>query len=387
MSRDGWKLTTLGQYCEVFSGYPFKSIGFTDDPNDIPLVKGENIGQGEVLWDISKRWPLQDITELERYKLIKGDVVLAMDRPWVPAGLKFAKITASAPDALLVQRVARLRGRKGLDQSFLAQLIASPSFVGYVQSVGRGVGVPHISSKEIGAFTFWLPPLMEQEKIGNTLSAYDDLIDNNRRRMALLEDSARQLYHEWFVRLRFPGHEHTPIVDGVPQGWERAPLESALVLQRGFDLPTQDRQDGEVPIYGSTGILGYHHQAKAAAPGVVTGRSGTLGEVQYVDQDYWPLNTALWVKEFKRVTPLFALYLLREMDLKQFNGGASVPTLDRKSVHRVDVLIPSTQILRTFDEFAVDVFAQVKKLASQNQKLRQARDLLLPRLMNGELAV
>ncbi|WP_090142785.1 restriction endonuclease subunit S [Limnohabitans sp. DM1] len=387
MSRAGWELTTLGQYCEVFSGYPFKSIGFTDDPNDIPLVKGENIGQGEVLWDISKRWPIQDLAELERYKLIKGDVVLAMDRPWVPAGLKFAKITASAPDALLVQRVARLRGLKGLDQSFLAQLIASPSFVGYVQSVGRGVGVPHISSKEIGAFTFWLPPLMEQEKIGNTLSAYDDLIDNNRRRMALLEDSARQLYREWFVRLRFPGHEHTPIVDGVPQGWERAPLESALVLQRGFDLPTQDRQDGEVPIYGSTGILGHHNQAKAAAPGVVTGRSGTLGEVQYVDQDYWPLNTALWVKGFKRVTPLFALFLLREMDLKQFNGGASVPTLDRKSVHRVDVLIPSTQMLRAFDEFAVDVFAQVKKLASQNQKLRQARDLLLPRLMNGELAV
>jgi type I restriction enzyme S subunit len=226
-----------------------------------------------------------------------------------------------------------------------------------------------------------------QKAIAETLTTYDDLIDNNRRRVALLEDSARQLYREWFVRLRFPGHEHTAIVDGVPQGWERAPLESALVLQRGFDLPTQDRQDGEVPIYGSTGILGHHNQAKAAAPGVVTGRSGTLGEVQYVDEDYWPLNTALWVKEFKRVTPLFALFLLREMDLKQFNGGASVPTLDRKSVHRVDVLIPSTQILRTFDEFAVDVFAQVKKLASQNQKLRQARDLLLPRLMNGELAL
>ncbi len=231
------------------------------------------------------------------------------------------------------------------------------------------------------------PELDAQEKIADILSSYDDLNDNNRRRMALLEDSARQLYREWFVRLRFPGHEHTPIVDGVPQGWERAPLESALVLQRGFDLPTQDRQEGEVPIYGSTGILGYHNQAKATAPGVVTGRSGTLGEVQYVDQDYWPLNTALWVKEFKRVTPLFALFLLREMDLKQFNGGASVPTLDRKSVHRIDVLIPSTQMLRAFDEFAVDVFAQVKKLASQNQKLRQARDLLLPRLMNGELAV
>ena len=154
MSRAGWKLTTLGQHCEIFSGYPFKSHGYTDDPGDIPLVKGENIGQGEVLWEISKRWPIQDMDELDRYKLIEGDVVLAMDRPWVPAGLKFAKITATAPEALLVQRVARLRVRQGLDQSFLAQLIASPNFVGYVQSVCRGVGVPHISGKEIGSFEF-----------------------------------------------------------------------------------------------------------------------------------------------------------------------------------------------------------------------------------------
>lgn len=226
-----------------------------------------------------------------------------------------------------------------------------------------------------------------QLRIVDILSSYDDLIENNRRRMALLEESARLLYREWFVRLRFPGHEHTSIVDGVPQGWERAPLESALVLQRGFDLPTQDRQEGDVPIYGSTGILGYHDKFKAMAPGVVTGRSGTLGEVQYVAEDYWPLNTALWVKEFKRVTPLFALFLLREIDLKQFNGGASVPTLDRKSVHRVEILIPSTSLIRSFDEFAADMYTQIKNLNAQNQNLRTARDLLLPRLLNGELAV
>ena len=227
----------------------------------------------------------------------------------------------------------------------------------------------------------------QQERIADILSTYDDLIENNRRRMALLEESARLLYREWFVCLRFPGHEHTRAVDGVPEGWERVPLEEALVLQRGFDLPTQDRQEGTVPIYGSTGILGYHDKAKASAPGVVTGRSGTLGEVQYVAEDYWPLNTALWVKEFRRVTPLFALFLLREMDLKQYNGGASVPTLDRKSVHRVEVLIPSTLLLRSFDEFGADVFAQIKNLNTQNEKLRATRDLLLPRLMSGEITV
>jgi len=226
-----------------------------------------------------------------------------------------------------------------------------------------------------------------QERIANILASYDDLIENNRRRMTLLEESARLLYNEWFVRLRFPGYEHTRIIDGVPEGWERVPLENALVLQRGFDLPTQARRTGTVPIYGSTGILGYHDKAKASAPGIVTGRSGTLGEVQYIADDYWPLNTALWVKEFKRVTPFFTLFLLREMDLRQYNGGASVPTLDRKSVHRIEILIPSNLLLHSFDEFAADVFAQIKNLNVQNQKLRSARDLLLPRLMSGEIAV
>lgn len=318
---------------------------------------------------------------------------LAQSKLW-PAGTLCITIAANIADTAIL----------GIDACFPDSVIgfvadpkrADTRFVKYLfdatikiraQQFSQGATQDNLSQEKLLSLEFEIPEVEEQKRIADILSSYDDLIDNNRRRMALLEDSARQLYREWFVRLRFPGHEHTPMVDGVPQGWERAPLESALVLQRGFDLPTQDRQDGEVPIYGSTGILGHHNQAKAAAPGVVTGRSGTLGEVQYVDQDYWPLNTALWVKEFKRVTPLFALFLLREMDLKQFNGGASVPTLDRKSVHRVDVLIPSQQMLRTFDELAVDVFAQVKKLASQNQKLRQARDLLLPRLMNGELAV
>jgi type I restriction enzyme S subunit len=246
--------------------------------------------------------------------------------------------------------------------------------------------VPGVDRNVLHEIKVRAPSPVLQGRIADILSTYDDLIENNRRRMALLEESARLLYREWFVRLRFPGYEHTPVVDGVPQGWAQAPLESALVLQRGFDLPTQDRQEGGVPIYGSTGILGYHDKAKAVAPGVVTGRSGTLGEVQYVTEDYWPLNTALWVKEFKRVTPLFALHLLREMDLKQFNGGSSVPTLDRKSVHRVEILIPPVPILRSFDEFASTVFLQMESLRTQNQKLRTARDLLLPRLMSGELA-
>lgn len=232
-----------------------------------------------------------------------------------------------------------------------------------------------------------LPKLLIQRRTVEVARTYDEQMENNRRRMGLLEKAARLLYEEWFVRLRFPGHEHTPIKNAVPLGWEFKPFEDALVLQRGFDLPKGEWEEGDFPICGSTGIIGHHHESKAKGPGVFTGRSGSLGVVNYVDEDYWPHNTALWVREFKEVTPLFALFLLRGMNLKQYNGGASVPTLDRKAVHRVEVLIPPHRLIQIFDEQVAPMFSQLRLLAIQNQKLRVARDLLLPRLMSGEIEV
>jgi type I restriction enzyme, S subunit len=377
-----WPLVRLGDVCTVIPGFAFKSQSFSAD--GIPLVKIASIkDNGSVDFSDAQYWPRELFTEkLSKYVLAYGDIVLAMTG--ATAG-KIGRIRTSEP-LLLNQRVAKIQAVT-IDPDFLWCALSSEIYRERFFGIAGGAAQPNMSGGQIEAVVVPCPSRPVQETIAAIISAYDDLIENNRRRMALLEDSARLLYNEWFVRLRFPGYEHTRIVDGVPDGWERVPLENALVLQRGFDLPTQARQDGTVPIYGSTGILGYHDKAKASAPGVVTGRSGTLGEVQYVADDYWPLNTALWVKEFKRVTPLFALFLLRKMDLRQYNGGASVPTLDRKSVHRIEILIPSNLLLHSFDEFAVDVFAQIKNLNAQNQKLRAARDLLLPRLMSGEIAV
>ncbi|MBJ4545221.1 restriction endonuclease subunit S, partial [Salmonella enterica subsp. enterica serovar Typhimurium] len=180
------------------------------------------------------------------------------------------------------------------------------------------------------------------------LRSYDDLIENNRRRIQLLEESARLLYQEWFVHLRFPGHKQVKITGGVPEGWSKEPLENLLVLQRGFDLPVSKRIEGSVPIYASTGINGFHNVAKVKGPGVVTGRSGSLGTVMYVAKDYWPLNTTLWVKEFKKASPIFATYLLRAMKLEGYNGGAAVPTLNRNDVHKVDVLCPESKLMNEF---------------------------------------
>ena len=292
------------------------------------------------------------------------------------------------PEYIISNKQLKLRvNRSVADPLFCFYYFASPRYVEYIRNRGIGGAVPGINLGILKSLPIALPPVKIQRYIADILSAYDALIENNQRRMTLLEEASWQLYREWFVRLRFPGHEHTRITHNVPEGWERTAFENALVLQRGFDLPIQEREDGDVPIYGSTGINGFHSKSRVQGPGVVTGRSGTLGEVHYVTGDFWPLNTALWVKEFKRVTPLFSLFLIREMDLKQYNGGVSVPTLDRNTVHRVEVLIPPKNLLTAFDEFAIPLFEQMENLKQQNQKLRAARDLLLPRLMSGEIAV
>jgi type I restriction enzyme S subunit len=355
------------------------------EPDGYPLIRTPNIGKGRLdftdVYRVSEEtyqlWTRRAVPE-------PNDLILARE---APAGN--VAIVRDGEKVCLGQRTVHLRPDiKKVDPAFLCYFLLAPPQQGKLLAGETGATAKHVNMRDIRRLELsGLPNLQAQKMAGELLSAYDDLIENNRRRIVLLEESARLLYREWFVRLRFPGYEHTHIVDGVPQGWDRLSFEEALVLQRGFDLPAQARQDGLIPIYGSTGINGYHDKAKVDGPGVVTGRSGTLGEVHYVSEDFWPLNTALWVKEFRRVTPLFALFLMSEMDLKQYNGGVSVPTLDRKIVHKVEVLIPPKSLLTAFDEFASDAFSQIKNLTLQNQKLRAARDLLLPRLMSGEIAV
>ncbi|HHT8162942.1 TPA: restriction endonuclease subunit S, partial [Escherichia coli] len=249
------------------------------------------------------------------------------------------------------QHVAILRTNpKKLLPHFLAFYMVSPFMQAKMLSwAGTGGTRKALTKGMLEGFEIPLPPVDVQDKIVQKIKTYNDLIENNRRRIQLLEESARLLYQEWFVHLRFPGHKQVKITDGVPEGWSKEPLENLLVLQRGFDLPVSKRIEGSVPIYASTGINGFHNVAKVKGPGVVTGRSGSLGTVMYVAKDYWPLNTTLWVKEFKKASPIFATYLLRAMKLEGYNGGAAVPTLNRNDVHKVDVLCPESKLMNEFE--------------------------------------
>lgn len=319
-----------------------------------------------------------------RRKVSPGDTLLSTVRP----NRRSFIFQADPPENLVASTgFAVVSPGPSADPRYLYYWISRPEFTDYLASVARGAAYPAIVAKDVEDAPIFLPPLDEQRRIAGILSAYDDLIENCQRRIGILEEMARRLYREWFVHYRYPGHEFIPLTDSplgpIPIDWDVGRLDDILVLQRGFDLPRESRVEGSVPIYAATGITGYHDEVKVKAPGVVTGRSGTIGDVLYVQEDFWPLNTTLWAKAFPRSTPLFAYYVLSSLDLKQFNSGAAVPTLNRNDIHGIDTLVPPIALQERFQVIAGAFFTQVRTLDLQVGNLRRTRDLLLPRLLVG----
>lgn len=170
----------------------------------------------------------------------------------------------------------------------------------------------------------------------------------------------------------------------IPEGWSVKKILDVCPLQRGFDLPEQNIVAGNYPIVYSNGIKGTHNEYRAKAPGVVTGRSGTIGKVTYVEKDYWPHNTSLWVTDFKGNNPKFIFYKIQNLKFAKFNSGSGVPTLNRNDVHIEKILLPPLQeqekiadILGTWDE-------AIEKLSNLIEQKKLLKKGLMQKLLTGK---
>jgi type I restriction enzyme, S subunit len=200
--RAGWKRTTLGAETELLTGFPFKSAGYTDAADGVRLLRGDNIVQGSLRWDEVKKWPASDTAEYKRYQLCAGDVVLAMDRPWIKAGLKRARLSEADLPCLLVQRTARLRGTGSLNNRFLIYVISSNAFIRHILAAQTGSGVPHVSGQQIKDFAFMKPPIEEQARIAiqlDKLSSETQCLESiYERKLATLDNLKKSLLHQAF---------------------------------------------------------------------------------------------------------------------------------------------------------------------------------------------
>lgn len=378
-----WRWVKFSDICERVSvGHVGPTTKyFTGEEIGIPLIRSQNVRPGKLEMDDVAYIVPEFHEKLRKSQLRAGDVLI------VRVGANRSDCCVVPDNVSNVNCANIVFARPKFNGKFFSYYFQTHFGRKMLLGATTGAAQEVINTASVANMPVPLPPENVHIRISQIVSNYDDLIENNKRRIELLEESARQLYKEWFVRFRFPGHEHVKIIDGVPDGWDKCQVGDLLTLQRGFDLPVKSRIEGSAPIYASTGINGYHNEAKVKAPGIVTGRSGSLGTVLYVSKDYWPLNTALWVKEFKKVTPYYALFFLRSLKLENYNGGAAVPTLNRNDVHRIETFEPPEKLLEAFTDHLSPIFNQIDTLIEQNSKLSNARDLLLPKLMNGEIAV
>lgn len=277
--------------------------------------------------------------------------------------------------------------REGLNSKYLYYWIKSSEGTGILYNTTIGSSQKALTISALKNIKVSLPPRSVQDKIVEVVSAYDDLIENNQKQIKLLEEAAQRFYKEWFVDLRFPGHENTKIVDGVPEGWSRTNINGILTFHRGYDLTKNEMKAGRYPVVGSTTVIGYHNEFKIKGPGIVTGRSGSLGKYQFIWDNFWPHNTSLYISDYKGHNIFFVYSLLQTVDFASLNNGGAIPTLNRNVLSNIEVIEPTDELQEMFAKIAEPQYQKIKNLEKQNDRLKTARDLLLPKFMSGEVEV
>lgn len=281
---------------------------------------------------------------------------------------------------------------KGNDARFVAYLLEDV----LRDQQSDKAAVPGVNRNVLHEIRVHRPGKAVQRRITAIVASYDDLIENNRRRMALLEEAARQLYREWFVRLRFPGHEHTRIVDGVPPGWERTSLAAVVENYDRLRVPLsvfeREVRPGRYPYHGAAGVLDYIDEYIFDGRFLLVGEDGTVqtssgtAMLQFVEGQFWVSNHA-HVLQGRAVSTEFLWCALGDYPIAGHVTGVAQPKLTQANLNRIPIVVPSRSLLLAFQELAEGLASQRFVLQRQTEKLRAARDILLPRLMSGEIPV
>ena len=248
-----------------------------------------------------------------------------------------------------------------------------------------GATVDRIPLVKFPNFPIYLPPIETQRRIADILSAYDDLIENNRKQIKLLEEAAQRLYQEWFVDLRFPGHEYATIVDGVPEGWEKRLLGDIVEVKYGKDH--KSIPDGLIPVYGSGGFMRKCSQVLYDGESVLIPRKGSLNNIIYVDEAFWTVDTMFYTKMKMPNIGVFLYFFVKSFDMYSMNIGAAVPSMTTNILNALDIILPSSNTLERFQFITKMYFSKIELLQKQIETATQARDRLLPKLMRGEVEV
>jgi len=380
---EGWRESTLADSADIVCGFPFKSSDFRDSGSH-RLLRGDNVGQGVAKWD-GVKW-MDPSTREAMYSLRPHDVVLAMDRPWVGAGLKCAVVQESDTPSLLVQRVARLRAKGEVDQRFLGYAVNNATFAEYVVSVQTGTSIPHISSRQIGEHRLLMPPLDRQRAVAAVLGALDDKIAANTKLASTAEDLARTLASA--VPVTVPLGE---IVEHIKTTVNPDGLADDRVAH--FSLPAFDAGI-EPEVVGPQEIKS--NKFLVGEPSVLVSKLNPRFPRVWNIPTISPL-TSLASTEFVTLRPRFSsttlLWALTSQPafgsaLEAMVAGTSGSHQRVKPAEMLSTLVPDPRVMSDVLVGQIDALG-LRAISSRDESrtLAATRDALLPQLMSGKLRV
>lgn len=391
----------MGAAIHIKHGYAFKGQYFSDTGKYIVLTPG-NFHEcgGFRLREGKDRFYAGDIPE--DFVLRNTDLIVAMTEQG--PGLLGSPATIPEDDKFLHNQrlgLVTIIDKSLLDKRFLYHLFNTANVRGQISGSATGTKVRHTAPERIYRVRVNVPrKLDEQAKIASILDTYDDLLENNRRRIQLLEESARSLYKEWFVHLRFPGHEHTIIVDGVPEGWAKKPLIDVADLVMGQSPASEHyNTDGNglpfhqgVTAFGDRFVSNKFYctlESRIAKPGdILFSVRAPVGRIN-ITLDRIVIGRGLAAIRSKCSNQSFLYYQLKAHFFKEdmIGGGAIFAAVTKKDMETQLLLQPPQTLIDNFEEIAEPIDSILINLHIQNERLKSARDLLLPRLMNGTITV
>jgi len=321
----------------------------------------------------------------------KGDILLTTEAPLgYVAKLDRDKVA-------IAQRLLTLRGKEGyLDNDYLRYYLMSSNGQYQLKSRETGTTVTGIKQSEFRKAIIAIPPIEEQKAISSVLSSLDEKIEVNNQINKTLEAMAQALFKHWFVDFEFPNEDGEPYKSSVgelveselgmiPKGWRVHRNSEVFKLLYGKALKAEDRCTGLYPVYGSNGIVGYHNEALVKGPGIVIGRKGNPGTVNFVWDDFYPIDTTFYVDS--KVSKIYLYYALKVQNLDKLGTDSAVPGLNRNIAYMNLILVPNEDNLKCFDETILPILNYIKCKESENNQLLALRDTLLPKLMSGEIRV
>lgn len=386
-----WASVTLGEVSTNIQTGPFGSQLHQSDYSDggVPVVMPKDLVDGHISEDSIARVSMSHVDRLSRHKIEVGDILYSrrgdvgrcafateVEQGWL-CGTGCLRVTIDQSKAI---------------PKFIFYQLQKAETIGWVEKHAVGSTMLNLNTSILGSVPIELPSMAEQQMIVHVLSAYDDLIENNQKQIKLLEEAAQRLYKEWFVDLRFPGHETTPIVDGIPEGWSKEELGNIAVLRAGGDRPKVFSKvktvECSVPVFSNgtedEGLYGFTNLAEIYDPCVTISARGSVGYTCLKKVAFVPIVRLISVIP-KQIEVEYLFHFIKNMVFE--SNGAAQQQITVPMIKSKQVVLPAKTVINLFVSTIRPMMDLREKLKNKISALNEARNRLLPKLMSGEIEV